>query len=398
MAGYSVLFHLIFFEKGLIMKKRIAIICMAIAVLSVSLTVGGVKNGGYNDGNVTFAGLSTYAASEGDESETTEPTQTTTDKSLSDVISEGNSSIDDLIGDKVDSASNAAGIMGGLADFGSGLFGGMDMGGLFEGGGDLFGGLFGGSSGTTTNLDSGNVVTVADTTEEPINTVAPVYAATQQHQQVVIVTQSGASASNENTLETVDYSATMVPYQKPTAELKGGDTGEGVKWMQWIFIYSQYGLDDEGITGVYDKDTIAVVKKLQKEKGMTVDGIVTPEVVEAIEQLYLDALGTVTVATTLPQTLYVPQTPVVEETTQSPVAAIILVFVVILWVLVFAFLIIMIILKKKAKKKAKASENKEPEAKEPEAKEPEAENTVVEEVSLNEISSLADKKSDETES
>ncbi len=326
------------------MKKRLLFLSLAIAVLSVSLTVGGIKGNVTDNRDLSVVNRNTYAASD-----TKESTETTTKNSILDDISNENENIDDFIGDKFDNASNVAGIFGDLGNMGGDILGGMDFGDA----GNILGGLFGGTPQTTASQDSGNVVTTAST--EPVNTVAPVYAATQQHQQVVVVTNPSVATTtkNANQLETVDFAATAVPYQKPATEIKGGDKGEGVKWMQWIFIYSQYGLSDDGITGVYDKDTIAVVKKLQKAKGMPVDGVVTKEVIEEIEKLYLASLGTVTVATT-PAPSVAVTVPVVEKEEESPIAKVIFVFVVILWALVIAFIVTVIVIKKKAKKKAAA--------------------------------------------
>lgn len=87
--------------------------------------------------------------------------------------------------------------------------------------------------------------------------------------------------------ENVDYNTTVNPYQKPTAQLNPGDKGDGVKWLQWILIYTECGLQGS-ITGEYDDATAAAVKNLQLKYGMTVDGIATLEVIEKAELMYND--------------------------------------------------------------------------------------------------------------
>ena len=90
--------------------------------------------------------------------------------------------------------------------------------------------------------------------------------------------------------ENVDYNTTVNPYQKPTTQLNPGDKGDGVKWLQWILIYTECGLQGS-ITGEYDDATAAAVKNLQLKYGMTVDGIATLEVIEKAELMYNDYIS-----------------------------------------------------------------------------------------------------------
>ena len=90
--------------------------------------------------------------------------------------------------------------------------------------------------------------------------------------------------------ESVDYNTTVNPYQKPTTQLNPGDKGDGVKWLQWVLIYTECGLQGS-ITGEYDDATAAAVKNLQLKYGLTVDGIATLEVIEQAEVMYNDYIS-----------------------------------------------------------------------------------------------------------
>ena len=90
--------------------------------------------------------------------------------------------------------------------------------------------------------------------------------------------------------ENVDYNTTVNPYAKPTAQLNPGDKSDGVKWLQWVLIYTECGLQGS-ITGEYDDATAAAVKNLQLKYGMKVDGIATLEVIEKAEAMYNDYIN-----------------------------------------------------------------------------------------------------------
>lgn len=90
--------------------------------------------------------------------------------------------------------------------------------------------------------------------------------------------------------ESVDYNTTVNPYQKPTTQLNPGDKGDGVKWLQWVLIYTECGLQG-AITGEYDDATAAAVKNLQLKYGLTVDGIATLQVIEQAEIMYNDYIN-----------------------------------------------------------------------------------------------------------
>ena len=97
--------------------------------------------------------------------------------------------------------------------------------------------------------------------------------------------------------EGVDYNTTVNPYQKPTTQLNPGDKGDGVKWLQWVLIYTECGLQGS-ITGEYDDATAAAVKNLQLKYGLTVDGIATLQVIEQAEVMYNDYISGISGETT----------------------------------------------------------------------------------------------------
>ena len=61
------------------------------------------------------------------------------------------------------------------------------------------------------------------------------------------------------------------PYSKPVKNVKYGNTGNAVRWVQWEL--NKYGANLK-VDGVFGKNTLEAVKKYQKEHKLTVDGIV----------------------------------------------------------------------------------------------------------------------------
>ena len=186
------------------------------------------------------------------------------------------------VGDALGNMDGSAlgGVGSGLGDALSGIGSGA-----LSGLGGVFGGAFGGTESTTAA-----VVTTVPTTNSGFDAglIIPVPAATQITTEETEAETQAAPTSDESTPvgETVDYAATSNPYTKPTATFVAGDEDESIKWLQWIFVYTGYGLSDNGITGVLDEDTVAAVKKLQKENKLDIDGNITEEVIKAAEELY----------------------------------------------------------------------------------------------------------------
>lgn len=305
------------------MKKRLWVLCASVIMASLVFTISGVKNGGDKYTNLSEAGIQTYGA------------EATT--SVGGFISEkvdGMTNVDEIVSDISDVAGDLGGLLGG-SGFGDGL--GSIFGGLGDGLGNVLGGI--GSDKKTTTKSTTSVTYSINTNYVGYMDPVP-YASTS----------AKATEDKQSVKETVDFAATQNPYKKPTGTLKGGDKGEGVKWIQWIFIYTRYGLKDDGITGVFDEDTIAVVKKLQKEKGLTVDGVVNQEVIAQIELLYFQATHTA-----LPENISSVATvsdtaPIVDIETEGKdntgVKAL-AIAVAVIWILVIAFVVILFLKKKK---------------------------------------------------
>lgn len=324
------------------MSRRILALSITILILAVSfVTVG------YDNSNTMYADVNTHAA--GESAASTE--------SLGEFVSNKVNSVTDLggiIGDVSDIGNSLGGMVGGL---GGGSLGGI--GDAFSGIGDALGGLVDGLGGGSSSGGSSGSVTY-DVNTETLGYIDIVPAASDFTP--VLTTESAASTTEIAVNETVDFATTVNPYTKPTGELKGGDKGDGVKWMQWIFIYTRYGLKDNGITGVFDEDTMAVVKKLQKENGLAVDGIVDDEVIDKIELLYFQA----TYTTTAPANLTEPTTQVAttnqdsqsQKDKSAATMVAIVIIIVLLWLFVVGVIIALVVFKKKKGGSKKADKKK----------------------------------------
>lgn len=326
------------------MKTRFTAICIAVVILALTVTVAGVR---FNDGkNIVEASMGTYAAKAG-----------TT--SIGGFISEkvdGVTNAGEIVSDVSDIVGDLGGMLGGLGGSSGGIGGiGDAIGGI----GDAFGGIIGGI-GSNSNNQGGSIIGTSSVTYS-VNTnyvgyIEPVPFASE-------INQGSTGNADENTKETVDFAATKNPYKKPVTDLKGGDKGEGVKWMQWIFIYTRYGLKDDGITGVFDEDTVAVVKKLQKEKGLTVDGKVNSEVIAQIELLYYQATVGVSEVTTSSASAEtnstVEYTSVNADDKNNDAVIILSIIVAIIWIIVIVFIVVLFIVKRKKKKAAEKKESSE---------------------------------------
>lgn len=66
------------------------------------------------------------------------------------------------------------------------------------------------------------------------------------------------------------------PYSKPSANIRYGDRGDGVKWLQWELTNKSYSVGSSGIDGIFGSGTLTAVKKFQKDMSLTADGIVGP--------------------------------------------------------------------------------------------------------------------------
>ncbi len=75
------------------------------------------------------------------------------------------------------------------------------------------------------------------------------------------------------------------PYTEPGATVKQGDTGNSVKWVQWYLCKLGY-LSSSGLDGDFGPTTLSAVKSFQKDKGLTVDGLVGSGTRTALKNAY----------------------------------------------------------------------------------------------------------------
>lgn len=209
-------------------------------------------------------------------------------------------------------------------------------------GGSIFDSLLGGGGGQNTTYP-----TASHTSGyiEPVVTKSPTKAATTPKSADTNLTTHGA---------TVDYAVQTVPYAKPTGEIKAGDKGDGVKWLQWIFIYTHYGLRDDGITGVMDEDTVAVVKKLQQERGFEVNGIVDQKLIDAAEVLWYQYKNNAATTVTVPG---VPETTAAAAAVGNDAgkSAVVLgvIIIALVWIVAIALIVFVLIYRRRGNKKGK---------------------------------------------
>lgn len=331
------------------MKKKITALCSVMIVLSICFAMFGVNNTFEND--TTTAIIKSYYAPK---NETTEGNVLdgvgNIIGGLGDVTLGGSSLGEVTLGDSL--GNIGSGSSGGLGDSLGGIgdaFGGIGdaLGGIGGGLGDSLGGILGGLGGS----GSGTVVktTAPATTSADIGLIIPVPAATQTPSE----TQAPSTFSESSVAgETVDFATTSNPYKKPTATFSAGDEDESIKWLQWIFVYTGYGLKDDGITGVLDEDTVAVVKKLQQENKMAVDGNITEDVIKAAEVLYYQSMlgedvSAIEISSDATTSVSV-STPVDNGNNGDNITAILLVIIlVIIWVLAIGGIVLLFVFKKK---------------------------------------------------
>ena len=361
------------------MKRKITVFCSLIIALSVCIAMLGVT--GFEAKNdITTATIQNYYAPK---------TEDTTANALDDIVG-GLGDMGDLFG-SVDT-SGIGDAVGGFGDSLGGIgdaFGGVGdaIGGLAGGIGDALGGIFGGGLGGSGSGTVVNTTASVPTTSADIGLIIPVPAATQTPSETVAIPVVSETMA---TGETVDYAATSNPYIKPSATFVAGDEDETIKWLQWIFIYTGYGLKDNGITGVLDEETVAVVKKLQHENKLTVDGNVTEEVIKATEALYYksligDDVSAIEVSSDATTGENVSNQGAATGNSKSVTVALLIIVLVIIWVLAIGGIVLLFVFKKK---KMNAEKKMEAEKKENEKKD----NKNTEISSLSDLFEEAEKK------
>ncbi|MBO5065486.1 MAG: peptidoglycan-binding protein [Clostridia bacterium] len=239
---------------------------------------------------------------------------------------------------------------GGLGDLGS--FG--SIGEIFGDGSDVIGSIF---SGATPSQNNQETVPVTQNPGYNTNYLDPVPAATYVQSQTPSI-DTGASVgtnlpvSQADSTVSSDFGAgvntTYNPYAKPKDVINPGDSGEGVKWVQWILMFTNYGLQNKTIDGNYDEETVEAVKKFQKEQGLTDDGIINEATADKLEILYFQHSMTLTTvapsaATTVPQT-----TAVADEDDEKGVStAVIIAVIAAIWCVAIGVIVAILIIRKK---------------------------------------------------
>lgn len=257
--------------------------------------------------------------------------------------------VEDFAGDQLGAATDIGAVVSDISEIGGAIVdnvgGDIGLGDIIDGAGDLIGGIIGGGNGSGgSGGNTGGTYAPQDTTGGYIVLVP---AATDYYTEP---DPNLTESSTDVVGETVDFASDVNPYVKPVGELKGGDTGDGVRWVQWIFIYTRYGLRDDGITGVFDEDTMAVVKKFQKEQGLVVDGIVDEEVIDKLEYFYMQTIAPELVTYSPNSNNTTTAIHNVENEGDDDIsAAVIVALVSAVWLLAILFIIIVRIMKKNAK-------------------------------------------------
>lgn len=327
------------------MKKRFSVLCSAVAVIALLITVIGFKAPVTTKYDVSNASVQQCYDDADD-------MNTTMDEPVEDTTASGSSSsgiLDGLLGG-----------LGGSGDFGSGLLDGIGgVGGIFGDAGDVLGSLGGSGSGNSSN---GTLNTTVG--GNPIY-IDPVPAATQP----ATKGETLVPVNPDNTqpvipeAETIDPSAVTNPYARPVADINPGDMGDGVKWIQWNIIYSGYALQGSQITGIYDDATVEAVKKLQTENGFTADGVVNDATRDKIERLYYDYVvslaQTTAPAATIVDTTSAQITDNDGEDNDNWILWVLIGIIALIWI--GALVVILIIVKKSKSKKKDDPKTQKPE-------------------------------------
>lgn len=191
--------------------------------------------------------------------------------SLGEIVSE--------IGDKSNSGAGAI-----IGDLIGGIAGDSD---IVEGFGNIVGGLFeglggGGNSGATQQ---------APVETYQINTIAPMVTMPEPTTEAPSTTEEPATEpSTEVSSEAVtyDFASGNNPFLKPSDAVASDAEGDAVKWLQWVFVYTNYGLNEADINGKLDEKTVSLIKKLQTERGLDPNGELTKETIDKAELLYFE--------------------------------------------------------------------------------------------------------------
>ena len=338
------------------MKKIIAICTALVVIVSFFAIVGN----NVTDGDIKNVSVATIEQNyNGASGESTTNANSSADSTTT--TSSSGLGLGDLTGVLGDLGGSLGGDLlggGGLDDLGS--FG--SAGEIFSDAGDVIGSILG--NGNSSNNNNNNQNTVSSTqnslyTPGYIDTVpAATYVQSQTTDALTETTSTSVSETESTSNENVDMGETSNPYKKPTNDIKPGENGEGVKWVQWMLQFTNYGLIGKTIDGVYDDETVGVVKKFQKEQGLIDDGVINSETVDKLEIMYYRYSMTFTtesnVTTTYPQ-ITDAQT---DEDDKGLSTGTIVAIISVIWCVAIAVVVVIIIIKKKKDTTSKESADK----------------------------------------
>lgn len=76
------------------------------------------------------------------------------------------------------------------------------------------------------------------------------------------------------------------PYTEPTAILRNGSSGEGVRWVQWYLYKLGYLSSLSDVDGAFGSGTLTAVKSFQEDANIAVDGVVGSGTRTALKSAY----------------------------------------------------------------------------------------------------------------
>lgn len=129
---------------------------------------------------------------------------------------------------------------------------------------------------------SGNVITTLPNAHKVyiIETLSGWYKVTFISNGAVYTGYASADYLTVSEIETNDC-----PYTEPTYTVSQGQSGNGVKWVQWYLAQLGY-LSESGVDGAFGSGTLSAVKKFQTDAGITVDGLVGSGTRKALKEAY----------------------------------------------------------------------------------------------------------------
>ena len=98
--------------------------------------------------------------------------------------------------------------------------------------------------------------------------------------------------------------------------LRNGSSGDDVRNLQRKLVDAGYSVGSTGVDGIYGNATAAAVKKYQKDKGLSVDGIAGNQTLSGLLGIAQKIAGGAT--QTAPQAPVTPQAPITPQYGYDP--------------------------------------------------------------------------------